>query len=114
EGVETRFSAVDPQAVAAIRTRYQLPESFVLHVGINKPHKNLACLVEAFRQVSPAVSLVLAGPVDRRYPSGPALAKRWNIAERVRSLGTVPDPDLPALYAAADVFAFPSLAEGFG
>ncbi|MFI5673717.1 glycosyltransferase [Streptomyces cellulosae] len=29
-------------------------------------------------------------------------------------LGPVPDDDLPALVAAADVFAFPSLKEGFG
>jgi glycosyltransferase involved in cell wall biosynthesis len=29
-------------------------------------------------------------------------------------LGPVPDPDLPALVAAADAFAFPSVKEGFG
>jgi len=32
----------------------------------------------------------------------------------VRFAGYVPDADLPALYAAARVFAYPSLYEGFG
>jgi glycosyltransferase involved in cell wall biosynthesis len=114
EGVESRFGAVDPTAVAAARTRYQLPERFVLSVGINKPHKNLARLIEAFRQVSSEVALVLAGPIDPRYPTGAALAHRFGLADRVRSLGRVADADLPGLYAAANVFAFPSLAEGFG
>jgi glycosyltransferase involved in cell wall biosynthesis len=31
-----------------------------------------------------------------------------------RSVGFVPDADLPALYRAADVFIYPSLYEGFG
>ena len=34
--------------------------------------------------------------------------------ERVRFLGYVPDGDLPALYACAKLFVFPSLDEGFG
>ena len=32
----------------------------------------------------------------------------------MRLVGFVDDADLPALYSAADVFAFPSLYEGFG
>jgi glycosyltransferase involved in cell wall biosynthesis len=114
EGVESRFGAVDHLAVAATRTRYQLPQRFVLGVGVNKPHKNLARLIEAFRTVSSEVTLVLAGPIDPRYPTGAALAHRFGLADRVMSLGPVADADLPGLYAAADVFAYPSLAEGFG
>ena len=34
--------------------------------------------------------------------------------DKVRLLGFVPDGDLPALYSLAEVFAFPSLYEGFG
>jgi glycosyltransferase involved in cell wall biosynthesis len=34
--------------------------------------------------------------------------------DAVRLLGYVPEGDLPALYAAAEVFAFPSFWEGFG
>ena len=34
--------------------------------------------------------------------------------EAVHFLGYVPDEDMPALYSAADMFAFPTLYEGFG
>ena len=36
------------------------------------------------------------------------------MTESVRFLGPVADADLPALYAGADLFVFPSLYEGFG
>ncbi|MGQ9815841.1 MAG: glycosyltransferase family 4 protein, partial [Candidatus Roseilinea sp.] len=39
---------------------------------------------------------------------------RLNLGERVRFIGFVDDADLPDLYRAARVFAFPSLYEGFG
>jgi len=35
-------------------------------------------------------------------------------ADLVQRLGHVPDADLPALYAGAELFAYPSLYEGFG
>jgi alpha-1,3-rhamnosyl/mannosyltransferase len=112
-GVEKRFAPAPASATAALRDRYGLPARFILAVAINKPHKNLARLVEALRSV-PEVALVLAGPVDRRYPDGAALAARSGLADRVIQLGPVPDADLPVLYSAATAFAFTSLAEGFG
>src|SRR5262249_43364008 len=43
---------------------------------------------------------------------------RWvrthGLDSRVRFLGRVPDEDLPDLYSAASVFAYPSRYEGFG
>jgi glycosyltransferase involved in cell wall biosynthesis len=42
------------------------------------------------------------------------VATERGVAERVRLLGWVGDPDLEGLYRAAALFAFPSVAEGFG
>ena len=36
------------------------------------------------------------------------------LGDQLLELGFFPDEDLPVLYAAADVFAYPSLYEGFG
>ena len=102
---------VEPVAVAAndlqrVRDRYSLPERFVLFVGTVEPRKNLAGLARAMRHVAEPMPLVVAG------------AAGWGDAppasDGVRFVGFVPPADLPALYAAATVFAYPSLQEGYG
>lgn len=111
-----------PQAVAAARRRLDLPHPFLLHVGINKPHKNAAALLRAWSALPPPrPDLVFAGPLDERYPNPAELpAARAAISAagegpgRVRHLGRVGDADLAALYAATTLFVFPSAYEGFG
>src|SRR5207245_1810440 len=93
----------------------RLTPAYLLYVGINKPHKNLPRLIQAYasldRQTPP---LLIAGPVDARFPQAPALAERLELTDRVHFLGHVPEDELAALYANATLFVFPSLAEGFG
>jgi alpha-1,3-rhamnosyl/mannosyltransferase len=105
-----------PAEIAAIRRKYDLPETFVLYVGSNKPHKNLVRLVEAWSHLTQyeiRFTLVITGIWDPRYPQARQLAEARGL-ENVRWLGPVPEADLPALYSAAAVFVFPSLYEGFG
>ena len=92
-------------AVAAVRERHHLPERFVLFVGTLEPRKNLRRLAAANEHR--AMPLVVAGPAGW----GDATE---GMAGDVRFLGFVPRTDLPALYAAATVFAYPSVSEGFG
>ena len=118
EAADPRFRPItDAATLAATRERYRLPEAYVLAVGVRRPHKNLARLVEAFALARAEIphSLVLAGEAHARYPDDvPATVARLGLADRVRELGHVPDADLPALYTLADLYAIPSLDEGFG
>ncbi len=79
---------------------------YFLFVGTLEPRKNIARLIEAWREVRKAqqVDLVLAGRVCS------AIAPE----EGLRILGAVKEEDLPALYSAAAAFVYPSLYEGFG
>lgn len=113
--VDERFRPFDPDAIAMVRHRLGLPSKFLLHVGINKPHKNLARLIEAFSRLEDSeTALVLAGPEDQRYHQPRELVERLGLQCRVRFLGLVDEESLPGLYAAATAFVFPSLYEGFG
>lgn len=101
-------------ASQAVRARYGLPEEFILYLGSNKPHKNLVALVEAYAQLQAAPPLVIAGAWLPEHPQARQRATELGVDTQVRWLGPIPNADLPALYAAATVFVFPSLYEGFG
>jgi glycosyltransferase involved in cell wall biosynthesis len=111
----SQFASVSDEAVKAVRERYDLPEQFVLAVGTHRRHKNQIVLVRALALMPPTVSLVIAGhceprfrdPLEQQIPD-------LGLQARVRLLHSVSDEDLPALYRAASVFAFPSLVEGYG
>lgn len=112
---DPRFRPQPATVMAAMHTHYALPERFLLYLGINKPHKNLVTLLHAYAQLpASAPPLVVAGAWDDRYPEAKQAAVKLNLTARVRFLGPVADADLPALYAAATAFVFPSRYEGFG
>lgn len=104
-GVE-RHSVTESDKVA-VRTKFGLPEEFLLFVGTVEPRKNLRRLADAVAKLGKPLPLVVAG------------AKGWGDSgidsiEGVHFIGFVPDADLPALYASALVFCYPSEREGFG
>ena len=116
---DERFRPQPASEVGRVRQIYNLPARLILYVGINKPPKNLPRLVDAYARVaaeSPGLDAgcVIAGAWDDRYPEARERASHLGVSDRVRFLGPIADADLPALYAAADVFVLPSLYEGFG
>jgi len=116
-GVDEHFMPASAVSAQAVRKRYQLPGRFILVVSTIEPRKNLIVLLEAYqalRQQNPEIQLVIAG--KRGWHSEPFFKRlqELGLTEQVKRLGYVPDEDLPALYSLAEVFAFPSLYEGFG
>jgi glycosyltransferase involved in cell wall biosynthesis len=91
-----------------------LPERFVLAVGTLEPRKNLPRLVEAYKALPEATRsrypLLVAGRVG--WEAGETLTALEAVGAQI--LGRVSDARLAALYARCTVFAYPSLAEGFG
>ena len=115
-GVDFRqFSDVAASDVAAARERYRLPEKFILTIGAHRPHKNHEVLVRAMPGIPEEVSLVIAGGRGLGFPDRlPGLIRDLGLRSRVTLVPAVADELLPAVYRAASVFAFPSLAEGYG
>ena len=111
---DPRFAPESAEAIGCIREKYGLTEVYALYLGINKPHKNLPLLIEAWAQARPLSSLVIAGHEDPRYPQARQRVQTLGLEGSVSFLGDVPEEDLPALYSGAALFVFPSLYEGFG
>lgn len=116
-GVDERFGVVTPGEIQMMRQALRLPGArYVLSLGSLEPRKNLPRLLAAWSRLVPELDddtwLLLAGA---RGPSsvfrGVGLER---MPPRVHATGFVPDALLPALYAGATVFAYPSLYEGFG
>lgn len=100
---------VVPGEIERVRASHGVPSEFLLFVGTLEPRKNLERLVEALATVDDAPPLVVVG------------ARGWGdegavppAGVDVRFLGHVPEADLHPLYAAATVFCYPSVMEGFG
>jgi glycosyltransferase involved in cell wall biosynthesis len=95
-----------------------LPDRYVLHVGVRRPHKNQRVLVEALsalRAHHPDLGLVLIGQPDPRFPDEVGeLVRTLGLSDHVRRYTQADDDLLLDLYANAAVFAYPSLVEGFG
>ncbi len=106
----------DAAKLEAVRSKYKLPEHFILWAGQIESRKNIARLLQAFARIKDSVPhhLVMAGAL--RWSSGAELGEieRLGIADRICQPGWIDHGDLPAVYCLADQFAFPSLYEGFG
>ncbi|MDD2768964.1 MAG: glycosyltransferase family 1 protein [Methylococcus sp.] len=116
-GVSSMFS---PGAASRnILGRYGLDGvSYILSVATLEPRKNLARLLDAYRSLPPSVT--------RRHPLVLVGGKGWGrdvlggavsyLEQRggVKRLGFVPEVDIPAIYAGAQIFAYVSKYEGFG
>ncbi|MHB1356017.1 MAG: glycosyltransferase family 4 protein [Anaerolineae bacterium] len=117
-GVDTSFHPVERGQVDEVRDRFKLDKPYVLYCGSNKPHKNIARLVEAWAALPASLraeySLVLAGAEDPRHHTGQHLAQQYGVLASTIVLGDCRGQDLPALYSGACGFVFPSLYEGFG
>jgi glycosyltransferase involved in cell wall biosynthesis len=113
----TKFRFIDDaQQLRSVKEKYQLPEKYILWVGQIESRKNVRRLLQAFAQISKEFphKLVIAG--EQRWSTKGELAElgQLGIEDRLQILGWVSHEDLPAIYRMADLFAFPSLYEGFG
>ncbi len=102
-----------------IQKKYNLPEKYILALGTMQPRKNIPFLIEAFAQLVKDVDdvdLVLVGGQSHNFDSNieQIIDKYSKLKEKIIFTGYVDEEDKFDIFAKAQVFAFPSLYEGFG
>lgn len=116
-----RFVPIDDHdRLQDLRRRYDLPQRYILFLGILAKKKNLPTLLKSLARLRArrpeAPDLVVVG---RRYPQSEdteslSLMRALGLEAHVHFVGSVPDEDLPLFYSAAELYVLPSLHEGFG
>ena len=106
--------------VVNFRSKYGLPDSFVLYVGGIDPRKNIEIIFKTMKalvatgQTCPLLAFAGRTTEQREYPEMMKIIRSLGIEHLIKFLGYVPDDDLPLLYHASTAFIFPSRYEGFG
>lgn len=117
EAADPRFQPQSAAAITAARSRFGLPDRYVLFVGTIEPRKNLGRVLAAFEQLHAerlTDALVIVGKRGWLYDDFFARLEASPAKQAVIFPGFVPDANLPAVYAGAQALAFPSEFEGFG
>lgn len=118
-GVAPQFAPSSAAALAPCLARHGLEfKRYALCVSTLEPRKKIANLLQAY-ECLPAVvrsqyPLVLVGGKGWLSDALHATIERLAAQGWLRYLGFVPEADLPALYAGAQAFVYPSIYEGFG
>jgi len=103
-----------------VKTKYNLPDKFILFLGTVEPRKNVEGIIRAYNQLrinSPElrnVKLVIAG--SRGWKSD-KIYRAWgqsSFKDDIKLLGYVDNKDRIYLYNLASMFVYPSFYEGFG
>jgi len=103
-------------AADALRRKLGIERPYLFYTGNHEPRKNLARLIQAFRDLRGRrrYQLVLGGRLDPRRQALYDEAGDLVAGGEVIFCGEIREADLPLLYAGAALFVFPSEYEGFG
>jgi len=127
EKIRVLYSGVDPRfhPNVSVESRARVRElthskPYLLSVSTIQPRKNYVRLIEAFAKITSDklpitdLQLVISGAKGWMFEAVFQAVERLNLRDRVLFPDFVSDDDLPALYAGATLFVYPSLYEGFG
>lgn len=118
-GVSDHFlKSPDVIELNKVKTKYNLPDHYMLHIANKDPRKNTKNVLKAFKgflnTTNVDYKLVLLGYNEKDLLTALSEINALNLFDKIVLLGYVSDQDLPGIYRLSQLFLFPSLREGFG
>lgn len=106
---------IEKEELDKVAKKYNLPSSYMLTVGTIEKRKNIGLILD-FLKNNPdyELPLVVVGKPTPYLKELIAYTEASGLVDRVIFLHKVTFEDLPAIYAGAYVFIYPSIFEGFG
>ena len=119
------YGHVDPSRISVIyqsfsprfhfsASRGEAGKRYILNVGSIETRKNILLVVKALPLLPDDLSLVIVGRHTKYTDQVSDYIRTHQLESRVQILHGVTDDELPALYAGAEAFVYPSRYEGFG
>lgn len=102
------------QLFQEVRSKYNLPERYLLYVGTIEERKNLAGILKAMNEAGIDIPLVAVGRKKEHYFSEICRYITVNGMKNILFPEEITNDELPALYQNAECFLYPSFFEGFG
>ena len=114
-GLDQSFQRPGQDALTLMRRELGVERPYLLSVGTLEPRKNIGFLLDVFEKLDGFDGdLVIAGMRGWKYEPLLERIRTSPKAAQIKYVEYVDEQLLPALYAGASLFVFPSLYEGFG
>jgi len=97
-----------------LRTKYNLPEKFILYPAQTWPHKNHIRLLAALKILNEKefpVNLICTGHLNSHYKKIKEVMEEYGLNKQVQFLGLVSEQELVGLYKSATLVVIPTLYE---
>ena len=116
-GYDKAYKEVSNEKVQDVKKKHAITKPYLMSIGRLETKKNTVRIIESFSKLKDNghdLQLVLVGKPGHGFELVEEAINASPYKEDVIEPGWVEEDDIPALYAGAEVFVFPSLSEGFG
>lgn len=107
------YKKLSADTLKIAREKYSLPDEYILYVGTIEERKNLLNILKAIHSFRINLPLVIVGGTTDYMKKIREFISENKLSD-IYFLNTVPQHDLPAIYANSLLFIYPSVFEGFG
>lgn len=115
QGCDKAFAApINSSKLEGVRSKYNLPQEYILYVGSIEERKNLMLVARALKRMERKPVVIAVGKKTPYVSEIANYLEQNNLSQYLHFFHNVPFADIPSLYRMATAFVYPSRIEGFG